>query len=633
MFAGPTMPQRLGDAPAVLDQLLVLDRHALDRLAALRLDHRARDRARGSGPSRSQKTSIENSSPAQTCCTIESAGRVAEEELELARGRRRGRCGASRSRGAPSRAPGSATSAGSSSGSHVGGVGDAALARRSGAPRTCPRRARSSRARAAARAPRARRGARRAARWSRSASGTTAATSCSRDERARARRCSPGRRPRARSRAGRPRTAPARARSASTASVVAPARPNALTMSTRCPAQVKRTTTARGGSVPPDAPRLAACAARRATHRDRHRRDRPGRLLPRAPAARGRLDGARGRARRRGGRGGSSAATSGCASVRARHPRPGPAPRARRRRAARGALQPRRREQRRRVVRRPAGDLGVERARRRPPARRDPARQPRHALLPGLLGRDVRLGAGRERRPRRDVARSTRRARTPPRRPPRTCSAAATASRTASGSPAGSSSTTSRAGAAPQFLSRKVVDHVHALRAGRGGRPARARQPEGAARLGLRARLRRRDGRDPPPGRRSAACPTRRASTATTCSAPGGCTPSGSSPTAPSRSPASSSRGSSRATTRSRGRRAFAGSGEPAVVVDPAFIRPVRPAGDRRRPGAGSRPSSAGSRGPGSTASSRTCSRPAQPCSVEEERQLDEGEERRAARA
>ena len=73
-------------------------------------------------PSRSQKTSIENSSPSQACCTIDVGGRVAEEEVELARGRRRGRCAASRSRGAPSRAPGSRSSPGSSSGSHVGGV-------------------------------------------------------------------------------------------------------------------------------------------------------------------------------------------------------------------------------------------------------------------------------------------------------------------------------------------------------------------------------------------------------------------------------------------------------------------------------------------------------------------------------
>ena len=52
-------------------------------------------------------------------------------------------------------------------------------------------------------------------------------------------------------------------------------------------------------------------------------------------------------------------------------------------------------------------------------------------------------------------------------------------------------------------------------------RPARARQPEGAARLGLRARLRRRDDRDPPPGG-GARRPRRGARpTATTSSAPG----------------------------------------------------------------------------------------------------------------
>ena len=43
----------------------------------------------------------------------------------------------------------------------------------------------------------------------------------------------------------------------------------------------------------------------------------------------------------------------------------------------------------------------------------------------------------------------------------------------------------------------------------------------------------------------------------------------------------------------------FADSGEPAVVVDPAFIRPGRPAGDRRRPEPDRRASSAGSRAPG----------------------------------
>ena len=131
----------------------------------------------------------------------------------------------------------------------------------------------------------------------------------------------------------------------------------------------------------------------------------------------------------------------------------------------------------------------------------------------------------------------------------------------------------------PQFLSRKVVDHVQALRAGDGGGPARARQPEGAARLGLRARLRRRDGRDPPPGggarRRRRGCrlprlrPRHRAA----------CTPCGSSPTAPSRSRGSSSSGSSTATTRSAGTR-----GSPprasrrSSSTRPSSARPTPPA-------------------------------------------------------
>ena len=64
-------PDGLGDATAVRDQLVVLDRGPLDRLAALRLDHRPRDRVQAR-ESRSQKTSIENSSPWQHSCTNES---------------------------------------------------------------------------------------------------------------------------------------------------------------------------------------------------------------------------------------------------------------------------------------------------------------------------------------------------------------------------------------------------------------------------------------------------------------------------------------------------------------------------------------------------------------------------------
>ena len=128
-----------------------------------------------------------------------------------------------------------------------------------------------------------------------------------------------------------------------------------------------------------------------------------------------------------------------------------------------------------------------------------------------------------------------------------------------------------------QFLTRKVVDHLHALRAGGERRPLDAREPEGAARLGLRAGLRRRDDLDPPPGRRSAACPTRRATTATTSLGTGrlhhvwelvdrafalagfelAWSLDGADPLA--------------------WRAAFADSGEPAVVVDPAFMRPSDP--------------------------------------------------------
>ena len=44
IVAGPATAQRLHHAPAELDQLLVVDHFALDRLASARLEHRARDR-------------------------------------------------------------------------------------------------------------------------------------------------------------------------------------------------------------------------------------------------------------------------------------------------------------------------------------------------------------------------------------------------------------------------------------------------------------------------------------------------------------------------------------------------------------------------------------------------------------
>ena len=55
------------------------------------------------------------------------------------------------------------------------------------------------------------------------------------------------------------------------------------------------------------------------------------------------------------------------------------------------------------VVRRPMVDLGDERACRRPSARRDPQDEPRHALLPGVVRRDVRFDARRRGGARRGV--------------------------------------------------------------------------------------------------------------------------------------------------------------------------------------------------------------------------------------
>ena len=269
------------------------------------------------------------------------------------------------------------------------------------------------------------------------------------------------------------------------------------------------------------------------------------------------------------------------------------------------------------------------------PARRGPDRQPGARAStrrrPARCSARCRARASSTTRRRR----STRRARTRPRRPPRTCSAAATASRTGScASPAGSSSTTSRAAAAPQFLSRKVVDHVQALRAGGARGPLalgnlKAQRDWGFAPDyvdGMVAILRQAAVRGVPD--EAALLPRLRRS------APGSSTTSGSSPTAPSRSPASSSPGSSTATTRSSGRRDFADSGEPAVVVDPAFIRPVRPEGDRRRPEPDRRrarlaAAARARRVPRGHARSRADGASA----VEQERQLGERAERRAAPA
>ena len=296
---------------------------------------------------------------------------------------------------------------------------------------------------------------------------------------------------------------------------------------------------------------------------------------------------------------------------RARPARPGPALRARRRGAAGGALQPRRREQRRRVVRRSARDVGLERARRRRTCSTRCATD-----SPGTRFYQASSGEMFGSVPGASVVHDEASALNP-------------------------QSPYAAAKAAAHLLCRSyresydlriacgiLFNHESHRRGGavpdaQGRRPPRTRcgpaatraplalgQPEGAARLGLRARLRRRDGRDPAPGRRSAACPTRRASTATTCSAPGGCTTCGSSSTAPSRSPASSSL-AARGRRSARVGRDVRGLGRAGGRRRPRVHPPVRPAGDRRRPDAASPRTWAGSRARASTPSSRTCSPPA----------------------
>ena len=128
-------------------------------------------------PSRSQKTSIENSSPgsrsARTSRPACSRGRS-----RAPRGRARDRCGASRSPRAPSRAAGSARRRARRPAASSAARGSRAP-RRTGARGTCRRPARRRPRPAAGRARRARRATRTSFTWSRSVSGTIRRTSCS----------------------------------------------------------------------------------------------------------------------------------------------------------------------------------------------------------------------------------------------------------------------------------------------------------------------------------------------------------------------------------------------------------------------------------------------------------------------
>ena len=85
---------------AVLDQLLVLDRHALDRLAALRLDHRPRDRVQAAALEVAEE--VDRELLAAAALLHERVDRSCSRGRSRARrGRARGRCGASRSPRAP----------------------------------------------------------------------------------------------------------------------------------------------------------------------------------------------------------------------------------------------------------------------------------------------------------------------------------------------------------------------------------------------------------------------------------------------------------------------------------------------------------------------------------------------------
>ena len=297
---------------------------------------------------------------------------------------------------------GNATSAGSSSGSQVGGERDPALVEEAVRERTCPRRAGSSPARAAARARRARRARCGEQQVVEVGERDDEPDVVLLDERRAARRGSRGRRPRH-----------------DRVPVGGVERRRELV---RVDRERRRAGAAEGGDDVDPLSRAgeeddghvaersagrhldsAACVARPAADGDRHRRNGPGRLLPRAPAA-----------RRAAGR-----CTRPCATP----------PRRRRSSAAHERLRAcgatcttRARSARSSATVRPeelynlAGESSVGASFADPRATWDSnahivvhlldairTRQPRHALLPGVVRRDVRLGARRERRPRRVV--------------------------------------------------------------------------------------------------------------------------------------------------------------------------------------------------------------------------------------
>ena len=75
-------PELLCDVARELDQRLVADRHPFDRLAALRLDHRARDRVQAAAVEVAEDVDRELFA-AELRLDDRVDGRVREEEVEL----------------------------------------------------------------------------------------------------------------------------------------------------------------------------------------------------------------------------------------------------------------------------------------------------------------------------------------------------------------------------------------------------------------------------------------------------------------------------------------------------------------------------------------------------------------------
>ena len=135
-FAGPQIGKRLGDRAAELDQLPVLDRHALDRLAALGLDHRARDRVQAAPVEVAEDVDRELLALADRLHEARHLAR-AEEEVELLAVVRALKMWREPKPRRAFTSTGNGRSSGSSSGSQLGGEGIPLRLEERGARGTC----------------------------------------------------------------------------------------------------------------------------------------------------------------------------------------------------------------------------------------------------------------------------------------------------------------------------------------------------------------------------------------------------------------------------------------------------------------------------------------------------------------